>query len=683
MEYLLKIWKGYERLLQFANFKSVRILNATNGGFLDVFEKVRYENIINNNQILKNNTNHKENYKAIAEQLNNSIVQNDKHKAQLLILQAINRCPDNHQLILIEAGLAYAHGDYKKVIHILIGLAKRWPQYIHEINNYGIRFYEAGNIDEALQLFDMAIRMDPYQRIILINYCKLLISYNRSDDVVDLCFNYLCNKPEDEEIKAILEESLNKKDVKKDLSEKKYKKVIENENDNQMLLIGNSHVSIFRRRVKLHGTEKPITVKWVGAITASHFKYNSSAAIAIRSAFKKTAGWKILSIGMHDIFKLCGAYAKNRYEREFINLISDYKKIFNELNANGKFGWLISPQELNCPSISCLSEKTVYEISQKFNQTLTDWCNQKEIVVINPLKYLLTHNKHPKNEFSQIDGIHLNENAIIYYIDEINRKTEQKLIYVPPDECFEHKLQAETEPQSLSLLIADELGLDWDRTKFPNGSRKELEEKLRSFISECLLKKGSGIPLNRDTNYTIQNTLKSYDFVKIYTYASEIMGDEINFDVDIRKLNTIEKLSAFIFDNKPLTKNDFFETLAPDSNDCIRYSETLMADSRIAAMDDEMYLHLKEILHLQNGSIDCSYGIIHFWLALVEAKRENYGLALNLLKCAQNEKLLFPLKSQRIGYYKRLWEKKIVGEKNQKIKKLKERTNLSLKLVQN
>jgi hypothetical protein len=42
----LDLWTGYEFLLAAAKAKGIRIVNATNGGFLDVFERARYEEVL-------------------------------------------------------------------------------------------------------------------------------------------------------------------------------------------------------------------------------------------------------------------------------------------------------------------------------------------------------------------------------------------------------------------------------------------------------------------------------------------------------------------------------------------------------------------------------------------------------------------------------------------------------------
>lgn len=46
MECQLKLWTGYETLKSIADAKGIQILNATNGGFLDVFPRAQYERVI-------------------------------------------------------------------------------------------------------------------------------------------------------------------------------------------------------------------------------------------------------------------------------------------------------------------------------------------------------------------------------------------------------------------------------------------------------------------------------------------------------------------------------------------------------------------------------------------------------------------------------------------------------------
>lgn len=46
MECQLKLWSGYETLAQIAASRGIEIINATNGGFLDVFPRADYEHLI-------------------------------------------------------------------------------------------------------------------------------------------------------------------------------------------------------------------------------------------------------------------------------------------------------------------------------------------------------------------------------------------------------------------------------------------------------------------------------------------------------------------------------------------------------------------------------------------------------------------------------------------------------------
>jgi hypothetical protein len=46
LERLLTLWNQYEYLRRFAESKGIRILNATKGGVLDVFDRVEYEDLV-------------------------------------------------------------------------------------------------------------------------------------------------------------------------------------------------------------------------------------------------------------------------------------------------------------------------------------------------------------------------------------------------------------------------------------------------------------------------------------------------------------------------------------------------------------------------------------------------------------------------------------------------------------
>jgi hypothetical protein len=46
MQALWKLWQGYRRLRSLAEAEDITIFNATAGGFLDVFPRVKYDSLI-------------------------------------------------------------------------------------------------------------------------------------------------------------------------------------------------------------------------------------------------------------------------------------------------------------------------------------------------------------------------------------------------------------------------------------------------------------------------------------------------------------------------------------------------------------------------------------------------------------------------------------------------------------
>ena len=46
MECQLVGWKAYENLLRLADQNNIKIINATDGGFLDVYERAHYQEIV-------------------------------------------------------------------------------------------------------------------------------------------------------------------------------------------------------------------------------------------------------------------------------------------------------------------------------------------------------------------------------------------------------------------------------------------------------------------------------------------------------------------------------------------------------------------------------------------------------------------------------------------------------------
>jgi hypothetical protein len=48
IEATMKVWRGYEAIGAYARKHGQRIVNCTNGGFLDVFERAEFESVVSN-----------------------------------------------------------------------------------------------------------------------------------------------------------------------------------------------------------------------------------------------------------------------------------------------------------------------------------------------------------------------------------------------------------------------------------------------------------------------------------------------------------------------------------------------------------------------------------------------------------------------------------------------------------
>ena len=79
-----------------------------------------------------------------------------------------------------------------------------------------------------------------------------------------------------------------------------------------MIITGNSNVSLFRLGKLVCGTSpEPVQVHWVGALRAEHFFSGHPAAAKVRESFAREKGWKLLSLGTHDVFSFCYVLSEN------------------------------------------------------------------------------------------------------------------------------------------------------------------------------------------------------------------------------------------------------------------------------------------------------------------------------------------------------------------------------------
>ena len=150
-----------------------------------------------------------------------------------------------------------------------------------------------------------------------------------------------------------------------------------------MLIIGNSHVSVFDHGIECD--QENINVKWVGALSIDWFFNNHPGARKICSEFDLETGWKVLFIGNHDMHRLLNDVYHNDVKEAFAAMLDKYQKVFLELNKNGKFAWAISVQQTKDIAIQFCTEKDFLQIVKEFNQQLTQWCLTQNIPVLDAI----------------------------------------------------------------------------------------------------------------------------------------------------------------------------------------------------------------------------------------------------------------------------------------------------------
>jgi len=430
-----------------------------------------------------------------------------------------------------------------------------------------------------------------------------------------------------------------------------------------MIIAGNSQVTMFKsRKIISDKTKKNVSIYWVGPLTIDKFSNNHFSAQYIRQLFLNTDEWKFLSIGFHD-YKILIKALTCLSHRDFIlflnHMIQQYKEIFLELNYKGKFGWLVNPQHRENLENYVLNDHEVSKWAYVLNDSILGWCRINQINVIDPLNLIDNPIGLKNKEYFATDGFHLNFLAAKIYLKKIEEITGEKFIINSKKEFRTHILIPRTKTDYMIMTIAKEIDLQWDQTNILFGEKEKFTQKILLFVSKLLKQKDIFTTINKHSDYIIAGQFNSMELIKIYTYATDLVGIDINFDVYIRHLNTVEKLSSFLLIKKPLTINDFFNSTITDITDDYNPTEIMFADFRIASIEGKLFNKFKNFLDNYLINTKNEYGIIFFWLSLIESHNNYYNKALKNLQKAIDTSLPNPFVSSRIDYYENCWKNKI------------------------
>ena len=206
------------------------------------------------------------------------------------------------------------------------------------------------------------------------------------------------------------------------------------------------------------------------------------------------------------------------------------------------------------------------------------------------------------------------------------------------------------EPGSFASLILRQLNL-------PSIQKQELDIKqftaqVKNFSLSLLADKGIDISSSESGDALASTYFDSLSLVEIYTFASNLCGNAVNFDVDLYDYQTIEDLCHCLhkqMQNQP-TYEDFVLSFITPWN---QQQETLEAEQRIRNIPEQWVSQFDDaVLTATQGNVP--YGIILFWQALMSKSGQEFSL--KLLNDAANEKISFPIESPRYKFYLKLFQ---------------------------
>jgi glycosyltransferase involved in cell wall biosynthesis len=426
-----------------------------------------------------------------------------------------------------------------------------------------------------------------------------------------------------------------------------------------MILAGNSNITSFRQQGLQAASHEQTSVHWVGALQINHFFDDHPAGAKVRRLFAAEQGWKFLSIGTHDVFALCHFSSQNKQKESLATLRELYRQVFTEFQQDGRLAWLIFPQPLHQVSFPGLTSKDILAIANLFYDTIKSLCLEHNIPVIDPCASIVDRNGEPLSHLVQRDGIHLNVEGIKIYLDRISALTGLTMKLINREAPFEPA----SEVESFCSLLLDELGVPFHAVLSPSDFQKELSQ----FISGLLRDRGLDMTIDNETELVDSGLLDSLSLVQVYTYATDLIKLEIPFDVSLRALNTLSKISDFLFGKKNvhggpnaenLSQQDFLLSLGGDYADADQKDRILEADRHIGSMDDTLFRSFQEEVAIASHGVSIRYGIILFWVALNKASRGDYRRALEYIEAAGDRRRAFPFQSPRVDFYSTDWRAK-------------------------
>lgn len=408
-------------------------------------------------------------------------------------------------------------------------------------------------------------------------------------------------------------------------------------------IVGNSHVSVFSRGcVRRDVPEELVAVHWVGALEIEHFFVDHPAAKKVRALFRAEPGWKLLMIGNHDLFQLLRRATREGLDAAMRHYLARYQEVFGEFAALDRFGWLVGVQQVDNARVPGFTPDAMLGISRDFIAELSTWCDAHGIPVINPLPRLVGSNGRPEARWLQADGLHLKPEASSFYFDAIASATR---VVLETQHTRGLDFEAATEHESYCSLVVAELALPPARM-----TRHNFRARVLAFARERLAERGLEIELVAEEDFVGSGLFDSLDLVEIYTFATRELGVEIDFDVSLRELETVNKLCGYLekrfpaATEEPLVFDDFVRSMRGEADT----PATIEADERIARMGAARLTSLAEAVTTSGGG--GVYGFPLYWMALAAHALGRKSEAERWLEAARDPRRPFPVPAARARY---------------------------------
>lgn len=370
-----------------------------------------------------------------------------------------------------------------------------------------------------------------------------------------------------------------------------------------MLIIGNSHVSVFDHGVS--SPQEPVRVLWVGALKASHFASGHASAEAVLREMAGEPGWTYLFVGNHDFIRLHEDASRRGVEVAFAALAAEWSSMWTRLAAAGRVVWVRTVPQPPENRPETLPE--VVALEEEFARLLAPSLEAMGIPVLDAVGAHRDARGLVDPLLLQSDGLHLHPRhaAIVATV----LQEHSGIVLETRDDPGGRTFDVATEEGSVAQLVCGRL--DLPRTRLP--SRGDLVAAILTRARALFAEAGLEREVVADTNLWGKRGLDSFQMVRLWEETHAEFRIPRGFDVDLRTCSTAQAIAERILAEREgwPGRDDFVSTLDdsdPDREEAFR---------RLREGGGALARRLREVVAQALGEVH-SYGLLDAWIAACE-----------------------------------------------------------------